>query len=50
MASRAESQVINLAGLVQGVHLGAFRTGADLIALGSGESWQGTWGLGRDQS
>ena len=28
----------------------AFRTGADLIELEPGESWQGTWGLGSDQS
>ena len=26
----------------------AFRTGAELIELEPGESWQGTWGLGRD--
>jgi aldose 1-epimerase len=28
----------------------AFRTGADLIELEPGESWQGTWGVGSDQS
>jgi aldose 1-epimerase len=28
----------------------AFRTGADLIELEPGESWQGTWGLGSNQS